>query len=536
MADRTAARLVEAWTERLAPATRERSEAWWRVNVAATPEHAARYRAALLALEDAARDAEGFARIGRALEEGVVEPRRRRALEVLRSTLLPFQGPADARREMAELVTRVQERYANVRGTVGGRPVSDLEVASTLEREDDPARRREAWEASKEVGAAVAPDVRRLAALRNEVARALGHDDHRAMELARQETDAAWLDAFLRRMDEGTAAPFAAWKSRLDERLAARFATTPEGLRPWHHGDAFFQEAPAEAGEPGLARGARPIDPLALARRTFSTLGFDVEGVLARSDLEPRAGKCQHAFCSHVDREGDVRVLANVAPTERSASTMLHELGHAVYDEGIDRALPWALRTPPHTASTEAVAMLFGALVHDADWLASVPGLDAETARAAGAAGARRTSARLLVFTRWVLVMTEFERALYADPEGDLDTLWWDLVERHQRVRRPDGRAAPDWAAKIHVATAPVYYHSYLVGEAIASQMRAALRAATGGGLAESPAAGAWLRERWFAPGSSSRWDAHLEAATGTPLDPAHLLAETREPTAAARG
>ena len=32
-------------------------------------------------------------------------------------------------------------------------------------------------------------------------------------------------------------------------------------------------------------------------------------------------------------------------------------------------------------------------------------------------------AAELLVFTRWVLVMNTFERALYANPDGDLDSL-----------------------------------------------------------------------------------------------------------------
>src|SRR5437764_1292571 len=77
---------------------------------------------------------------------------------------------------------------------------------------------------------------------------------------------------------------------------------------------------------------------------------------------------------------------------------------------------------------------------------------------AAAPALADTRRAGLLVFARWVLVMTTFERALYADPDADLDSLWWDLVERHQRIHRPDGRAAPDWAAKIHLAAAPVYY------------------------------------------------------------------------------
>ena len=71
--------------------------------------------------------------------------------------------------------------------------------------------------------------------------------------------------------------------------------------------------------------------------------------------------------------------------------------------------------------------------------------------------------------------MTNFERGLYADPDADLDTLWWDLVERYQLVHRPDGRHAPDWAAKIHLAAAPVYYQNYLYGELFASQLDATL-------------------------------------------------------------
>ena len=95
--------------------------------------------------------------------------------------------------------------------------------------------------------------------------------------------------------------------------------------------------------------------------------------------------------------------------------------------------------------------------------------------RASPAALADAQRAALLVFARWVLVMTNFERSLYADPDADLDTLWWDLVERHQLVHRPDDRHAPDWAAKIHLAAAPVYYQNYLYGELFASQLDATL-------------------------------------------------------------
>jgi peptidyl-dipeptidase A len=139
--------------------------------------------------------------------------------------------------------------------------------------------------------------------------------------------------------------------------------------------------------------------------------------------------------------------------------------------------------------------------------------------------GARLDAARaaeLLVFTRWVLVMNAFERALYADPEADLDTIWWELVSRHQGITPPDGRRAPDWAAKIHIAVAPVYYHTYLYGAIVGLQLTAFLEGSAGG-IVDRPDAGRILREKLFAPGQSVRWDRLVQNATGSPLSVASL-------------
>ena len=166
--------------------------------------------------------------------------------------------------------------------------------------------------------------------------------------------------------------------------------------------------------------------------------------------------------------------------------------------------------------------MLFGRLPRDPEWLRNVAGIDAATVAELAPRLAHARRAALLTFARWVLVMTSFERALYADPDGDLDTLWWDLVEQHQQVRRPDGRAAPDWAAKIHLASAPVYYQNYLYGELFASQLDATLRDRAGG-LVDRAAAGTLLVREVFAPGASLRWDDLVVRATGAPLDATSL-------------
>jgi len=180
------------------------------------------------------------------------------------------------------------------------------------------------------------------------------------------------------------------------------------------------------------------------------------------------------------------------------------------------------VRGAAHPLTTEGIAMLMGRLPRDPTWLRVVAGVDDDAVDAITPALAEARRAALLVFARWVLVMTNFERALYADPDADLDTLWWDLVEHHQLVRRPDGRHAPDWAAKIHLAAAPVYYQNYLYGELFASQLHATLAARTGG-LVDQRDAGELLRRDVFAPGASLRWDDLVERATGEPLSAAHL-------------
>ena len=169
--------------------------------------------------------------------------------------------------------------------------------------------------------------------------------------------------------------------------------------------------------------------------------------------------------------------------------------------------------------------MLCGRLVRSPEWLqhvAAVPDDELDRLRAP-LAEARR--AALLVFARWVLVVTHFERHLYADPEADLDTLWWDLVERYQRVRRPVDRHEPDWAAKIHLAVVPVYYQNYLYGELFASQLETAITTRAGG-FVDHREAGRFLADTVFAPGAAQRWDRLVDAATGEPLTAAHLAAQ----------
>jgi hypothetical protein len=147
--------------------------------------------------------------------------------------MLPQQAPAELRAEIVELESSVEGRFSRHRGVVRGVEVDDTEIKRILRQSDDLAERREAWEASKTVGAEVADDVRRLARLRNEAARGLGYRDWFALSLAVDELDEGKLLETLQLADAATAEPFARWKGALDERLATRFGCAVSELRPW---------------------------------------------------------------------------------------------------------------------------------------------------------------------------------------------------------------------------------------------------------------------------------------------------------------
>ncbi len=504
---------------------------YWEAATTGKPEKFEELKQLQLQLRRIYSDPNDFARIKTFKASGHIrDPRLARQLDKLYYAYLQNQIEPDLLARTVELDTRVQEAYNNYRATIEGRQVTMSDIYTALTTEKNVGRREAAWRASKQVGNVIIKDFLELVRRRNQAARRLGFDNYHTMTIVTGEQNVDELDRIFAELDRLTRAPFAQLKSELDQILAQSYGIAPADLRPWHYHDPFFQRTPL-VYELDLDQYYKGRDIQELARKYYTSVGLPVDDILARSDLYDREGKYPHAFSHDVDRKGDVRVLANLQDTERWMETILHELGHAIYDKYHDPNEPWLLREPAHSFTTEAVAVFFGRLSRNAVWMQKMLGLsDEETARVKQVSD-RYLRFQQILFVRWVLVMYHFEKALYADPEQNLNSLWWDLVEKYQFVKRPPGPADAGWASKLHFTTAPCYYHNYMLGELLASQwhhylVHQVLRLESDEGLSYvgDERVGRYLRDNVFGPGARYPWRTMIVRATGEPLTPKYFV------------
>lgn len=521
---------IQKHVARVAPLEKEQNLAFWSATTTGKKESYDLSSQKELEIRKAYSDPEAFKFLKEVKAGGKVkDPLLQRQLTVLYLAFEENQVPAELLEKMVKLSTEIQKMFNDYRGALGGKQVTDNDIYDILKSSTDSKKRREAWEAYKKRGAMVRDKVLELVRLRNQAAKQLGYQNFYEMRLTVIEQDPAKIRSIFDELAKQTDEPFKNLMEQINKKLAARYGVKPEGLRPWHYEDPFFQEAPA-IGKVELDPLFSKSDPRVLVNGFFKGIDLDPADILDRSDLYEKKGKMPHAYCIHIDRKGDVRILSNLRNSERWTSTLMHEMGHAVYDKYIDQGLPWLLREPSHSFTTEAIAELFGRLTRNPGWLGKTLKIPEEKIGKVADDVRLQLRMTMLIMARWTMVMVNFERELYENPDQDLNKLWWDLKKRYQLLTPPEGRAAPDWASKIHIACWPAYYHNYMLGELMASQLldhlaKTVVKTDDPVGIdgVDRAEMGRYLKEKIFKPGKSLRWDQLLIQATGESLNPKYF-------------
>ncbi|MCB0742677.1 MAG: M2 family metallopeptidase, partial [Ignavibacteriae bacterium] len=136
-----------------------------------------------------------------------------------------------------------------------------------------------------------------------------------------------------------------------------------------------------------------------------------------------------------------------------------------------------------------------------------------------------------IIFSRWVQVIYRFEKAMFENPDRDLNTLWWELVEKYQGLKKPENRDEPDWASKIHIALYPVYYQNYMMGELLASQLYFYIKEKVLNdknneliSFIGKKEVGEYLKNLFFSYGALFKWDKLIKTSTGEELNPEYWV------------
>ncbi len=462
----------------------------------------------------------------------------------------PQTEPALVRQRIAA-ETAQNERLFGFAFTLDGEEVTPNEIDRALREETDTDRRLAWWRASKEVGPTLTEGLRDLQRLRNATVRALGYDDYFGYQVSDYGMTTEEMAETMARINRELRPLYCGLHTWTRHELAARYGEPVPELIPAHWlPNRWGQDWSALVDVEGLDLDAalaekEPEWLVEQAERFYVSLGFEElpESFYTESSLYPLPEgadhkKNTHASAWHLDLEDDIRSLMSVEPTSEWYETTHHELGHVYYfDSYTNPEVPLVLRGGANRAFHEAVGSLMGLAAMQPRFAQEI-GLIEEGAVPDPVQGLLKEALNYAVFIPWSAgVMTEFERALYADdlPADEWNARWWDLKRRYQGIAPPDpARAAVgspynDAATKTHINNDAAQYYDYALSFVLLFQLHDHIATEI---LGEDPRntnyfgredVGAFLREI-LEPGATVDWRTLLEDALGEGLSAEPML------------
>ena len=518
---------------------RVNSEAQWTAVTDVTPEH------------DAAAEAAGKAyaafngnpAIINEARELLTHPKELNELTVrqLKQLLLnAAEGPMTnpdlvARRVAAE--TKQASILNSFKFTLKGQPITANQIDDKLEKSVDLNERKAVWEASKESGPALKPNLVVLRDLRNGVAKEMKYPDYFALEVAAY---GMTTDEMLTMLDNwmATLRPlYLQLHTWAKYKLAEKFHQPVPKKIPAHWiNNRWAQEWPGLVEAANIDKyfeGRKPEWIIKTAEQFYTGLGFPSlpQSFWEKSDLYPvppdsKRKKNTHASCGHIDLENDIRSLQSIEPNARWFFTAHHELGHGHYFMAYSRPeVPYLLRLGAAPGFHEGVGELISLASSQVPYLQSRGVLPLEFDADKTAFLLDDALARSIPFIYFSCgVMPHWEADIYAHnlPADQWNARWWKYVSDFQGIEPPSPRGEEfcDAATKTHINDNPAYYYNYAFATVFKFQLHDYIarkilhQPPQSCNYADNKEVGAWLNNI-LKKGGTEDWRKVLKEATG---------------------
>ncbi|HWT01849.1 MAG TPA: M2 family metallopeptidase [Pyrinomonadaceae bacterium] len=423
---------------------------------------------------------------------------------------------------------------------IGGKSVTPNQIDEILRTSNDPAERRKAWEASKEVGRGLKDGLVNLQRLRNATVRPLGYSSSVNYQISDYGLSGPEMLELLDRINRELHT-YARYE------LARRYnRPVPDQLPADWLPNRWAQDWSALVQVEGMNvdDALKPKTPqwvVEQAEQFYVSLGFPAlpKSFYEKSSLYPLpAGatykKNTHASAWHLDRQADIRSLMSVEPNAEWYETAHHELGHIYYYVSYTTPeVPPLLRAGANRAYHEAIGTLIGLAATQRPFLEG-RGLAPKGARVDETQALLREALNYVAYMPFATgTMTRFEYDLYENnlPKDQYNKRWWELVLKYQGVvpPAPRGEEYCDACTKTHINDDAAQYYDYAIANVLLFQLHDHIARKI---LKQDPhatnyygnrAVGDFLR-KIMSPGASRDWRAVLKETTGEDLSAKAML------------
>lgn len=403
----------------------------------------------------------------------------------------------------------IAQKFNSYIPKIDGKEITKPEIFKIIQTETNPDIRKKAYEA-KILGAdLIADDLIDFIKMRNKYAQNKGYKTYFDYKLKEDyDVDAEFLEKLINEVYTKSSDKIKEILERKSKELKEFFGI--EKLENYHYG--LLLDSNPEKGVNEILAGKSPITPhvekgvneillaqdiVQISKETYLNMGYDIEKLEAEGkltlDLFARKGKNTHGFCFGVEAGKDSRILANLINNVTSLDTLNHELGHCVYDLGISTELPFLDRRASSPAVTEAIAMMMGDIIKTENILDKI--VPEELLKRFKDKYKEDEAA----FVARSLLIIDFERELYNNPEQNPAQLWKSLSKKY--LGR-DNTADNEWASIPHYLSHPAYYQNYFRANLMKVQIYNYLKSVLGN-ITENNKTAEFMDKNIFAYGAS---------------------------------
>ncbi len=390
------------------------------------------------------------------------------------------ESVADVVKDLIKSGTAQTEKMYGFKFTIDGKEVTPNDINKILAESKDLNVRLRAWQASKEVGAALKDNLVHLRDLRNKVVQALGYDDYFSYMVSEYGMKREEMMDLLQKFNKELHPLYRELHTYARYELAKKYnvKNVPDFIPAHWLTNKWGQDWNEMISVEGLNLDSALMSKNAewIARqgeKFYVSIGYDSLPKIfwEKSSLYPVAKdagykKNTHASAWHMDLDKDVRSLMSIEPNAEWYETVHHEYGHIYYYMTYSRPeIPYLMREGANRAYHEALGSMMGLAAMQKPFCVGL-GLADSSAHIDMMKQLLKDAMNYVVFIPWSAgTMSVFEHDLYADnlPAGRFNKRWWEIVKQYQGIVPPAERGEEycDPATKTHINDDPAGYYDY---------------------------------------------------------------------------